>query len=110
MRARNLDVQIADARHPDEDVRARQESGKGRGERDRAARGETHRRADHHLLGNEVLEEPVAVLLLELLAESRVLDIAIERDDAIVGVADSGERRPVRLARRYAAADYVRRR
>ena len=61
-----------------------EEAGERRRERNRAAGGEAHRRADHDLLGDEDLEEPIGRDLLEPVAEGRVLDVGVERDDARV--------------------------
>jgi hypothetical protein len=84
----------------------------GNGIAPRAA--QAHRRADHHLLGDEVLVEAIRQHLLELVAEGGVLHVGVERDDTRVGFAELGERRAVRLARRdlirpsvYAAARSV---
>ena len=101
---------LADRRHADEVGRARQEAGEGRRERNRAARGQPHGRADHHLLGDEVLVEAIGQHLLELVAEGRVLHVGVERDDAGVGFAELGDRGAVRLARRDLVADLVGRR
>ena len=79
--------------------RARQEARERRGERNRAAAGEAHGGADHDLLGDEVLVEPIGSDLLELVAEGRVLDVGVERDDARVDRADGCERRAPRFAR-----------
>ena len=77
-----------------------EEAGERRRKRNRAARRQPHRRADHHLLGDEVLVEAIGKRLLELVAEGRVLHVGVERDDARVGFAELRERRAVRLARR----------
>ena len=108
--AGHLDVAVADRGHPDEVAGASQERGKGRGERNGAARRKSHRGADHHLLGDEGLEEALRILLLELLAECRVLDVRIERHDAIVVGAEPGDRGAERFARRDLVAERVRRR
>ena len=76
---------VADRRHADEIGGARQEAGEGRRKRNRAARRQPHRRADHRLLGDEYLIEAIRVRLLELVAEGRVLHVGVERDDARVG-------------------------
>src|SRR5205823_11121418 len=69
---------------------------------------EPHRGADHYLLGNEILEETIAVLLLELFAEGRVLHVSVERHNPLVTVTELGQRGTVRFARRHAIADLVR--
>ena len=69
--------------------------------------GEPHRRADHHLLGDEVLVEALGRDLLELVAEGRVLHVGVERDDARVGFAELGERGAVRFAGRDLLAELV---
>ena len=69
--------------------------------------GQSHRRADHHLLGDEALVEALRVLRFEPFAERRILDIGVERDDTRVGAAESGERGAVRFARRDRVAKFV---
>ena len=107
VRAGQLDADVADRGHADEVGGARQEAGERRGERNRAARRQAHRGADHHLLGDEVLVEAIGRDLLELVAEGRVLDVGVERDDARVGLAELGERGAVGFARRDLIAQLV---
>ncbi len=100
MGACELDVDVADRRHAQEIRRAREEAGKRRGERDRAARGQPHRRADHHLLGDEVLIEAIGQRLFEPVAEGGVLDVGVERDHPRIRFAQLCDRRAVGFARR----------
>src|SRR5215831_14011688 len=104
MRPGNLDVHVADARHANEVVRTTEEGCERRWERNGPARRKPHCRANHHLLGDEVLKEAVGVSLLEFLAEGGVLDVAVERDDAIVAIAQLRKRGSVRFARSDAVA------
>ena len=59
-----------------------------------------HGGADHLLLGDVHLEVPLGVRLAEELGEGRVVDLAVERDDARVGGAEACERLAVGLPRR----------
>ena len=110
VRSRHLDADVADRRHADEIGAARQKAGKRRGKRNRAARRQSHRRSQHRLLGDEVLVEAIRKRLFELVAEGRVLHVGIERDDALVGLAELGERDAVGLAGRDLIAQLVGRR
>ena len=110
MRAGELDIDIADAGHADEIVGPGQETGESRGERNGAARGESHRRSDHDLLGDEMLEETIGERLLEDLAEGGIADIGIEGDDPRIGLPQLRQRRAVCLTRRDAVAERVGRR
>ena len=94
MRAGQLDVDAADRRHADEVRGAGEERGEGGRERNRAARGQAHGRADHHLLGDEELVEAIGMHGLELVAERGVLHVGVERDHARIDVAELGEAAP----------------
>ena len=93
VRTGELDVGERDAAHPHEVARAGEEAREGRGERDRAPRRQPHRRAHHDLLGDEVLVEAVRRDLLELVAEGRVLDVGVERNNPCIHLADGRQRR-----------------
>ena len=69
---------MADRRHSNEVVGARQKAGEGRGERNLSLTGQAHGRADHVLLGDKVLEEAVGELRPELVGEGRVLHVRIK--------------------------------
>ena len=107
VRAGELDVDVADCRHADEISRARQEARERRRKRNRAARRHPHRRADHHLLGDEILVETIGERLLEPVAERRILDVCVERHHTRVGFAELGDGRPVRLPRGHLLAHRV---
>ena len=110
MRSGHLDPDLADRRHADEIVRAREEAGERRGKRDGAPRREAHCRADHHLLRDVYLVEPVGNALGELLAERRVLHVCVEGGHARIRFAELRDGRAVCLARRDLIAELVGRR
>ena len=99
MRPHELDIVAANRRHAREVGRAHQETRKRRGKRDGAARGEPHRRAHHHLFGNEAFVEAIGKRTFELVAERRVLHVCVEHDDARVRFTQLDERGAERLAR-----------
>jgi len=110
VRTGHLDAHVADRRHTDEIVRARQEARERRREWNRAARGQPHRGADHRLLGDEVLIEAVGQRLLELITEGRVLHVRVERHHARIRFAELGDGDAVGFARRDLLAERVGRR
>ena len=80
-------------------ARVRKAGERGR-KRDRSARRQAHRRTDHPLLGDEAFVEPIRVRLLEPIAEGRILDVSVERHDALVDAAERSQAGAPRLTRR----------
>ena len=99
MRTGQLHVEVADRHHADEVGRTRQECRERRGERNGAARRKPHRRADHHLFGDEILVEAFRERLLEFVAEGGILDVGVKCDDTRVGGTELGERQAVGFTR-----------
>ena len=110
VRSGELDVQRPDAGHPHEVGGPGQKRGERRRERDGAAAGQPHRRADHRLLGDVGLDEPAGMRVLERLAERGVADVRVERHDPRVRGAERGQRIAVRGPRRHPAPRLVGRR
>ena len=99
MRTGKPQVGPADRRHPDEVVGAREE-GRERGcERHLPDRLHTDRHADHVLLGDVALDEPIGRHLLDVLGVRGVRDLRVDHDD-LWPHGERGERLTERLARR----------
>ena len=107
MRAAELDRRLRDRGHAHEVVGAREER------RERGREGlpadDLHpdRRADQLLLGDVHLEVPLGERLAEELGVRRVVDLAVERDDARIVGAEAGQRLAVGLPRRDLRAHLV---
>ena len=100
MRPDQLDGQSADDRHLELIEGALHEAAEGAGEGDLAGGGEAGRSGDHVLLGDTPFEITLGICLGEIFGIGRVLDVAVERDDARVGSAERFERQPIGAARR----------
>src|SRR5262249_20894335 len=79
--------------------RALEEARERRYERHEALRGEARGGADHVLLRDPALHEPIGKSLLELLRVRRVLHVAVQHADAWVALAHAYEGLAVRLPR-----------
>ena len=100
VRTDQANLRARDRRHADEVVRAREERGEGRGERDEAHDLHAYSGSDHLLLGDVHLEEPLGRRLLEVLGMRRVRDLGVEDDHVFSCGSERGQRLAVRLSRR----------
>jgi hypothetical protein len=108
VRAREADVRLRDRRHADEVVGRGEERSERRRERLPLAHLQPDRRGDQLLLGDVHLEVTLGKRLRELIRVGRVRDLAVERDDAAVRLADREQRVAVRLPRRDLGTEVVR--
>ncbi len=105
-----LDVGPADGGDPDEVIGAREEARERRRKRDLPLGGQTHRGADHILLGDEPLKKPLGALLLELVRVGGVFHVAIHRHHQRVRLAQSRQCRSEGLPRGHLLPQLVGRR
>ena len=83
VRTNEPDLRARDRRHADEVIRAREERGERRSERDEVDDLHPDGRSDHLLLGDVHLEEPLGRGLLEVLRMRGVRHLRVEHDDVL---------------------------
>ena len=102
MRPDDFDVGPRDREHVDLIDGAGDELGEAAGEGDFAARGQPARDREHILLGDLAFEEAVRMELGKTVGVCRIAHVAVDRNDAIIDVAERDQGDSVPGARREA--------
>ena len=94
MRADQFDIRLADGRHTNEVVGAREEGGKRGDKRNFSTGRDAGRGAQHILFGNKVFEEAVGKALAELFTVGGILHVGIKGNHEWICLAERQQRGP----------------